>query len=52
MRNKENIDADYLNMMLYNFEHSIKNNLDTVYLGYNIFENNPPRLPPPPFCVK
>jgi len=40
MQNKEDIDVDYLNIMLYNFEHSIKNNLDTVYLGYNIFENN------------
>ncbi|NPV12997.1 MAG: hypothetical protein HPY57_14620 [Ignavibacteria bacterium] len=39
MKNKENIDVEYLDMMLYNFEYAIKNNENKVYLGYRYIDD-------------
>ena len=34
--NKEHIDKEYLDMMSYNFNHALENELDMVYMGYSI----------------
>jgi len=39
-KNIEDIDADYLDMMLYNFNYSITHGLDNVYIGYVIIDDN------------
>ena len=31
---RENIDSEYLDMIIYNFKYAIENNKDKVYLGY------------------
>lgn len=40
MRNKEDIDIEYLDMMLDNFKYATTNNLDTVYFGYSYIDEN------------
>lgn len=42
MRKKEKkdiVDEEYLDMMVYNFNYAIKNNLTSVYLGYSIIDD-------------
>lgn len=34
MDNKDDIDGEYLDMMVHNFKYAIDNNKDKVYLGY------------------
>lgn len=38
--NKEDVDLDYLNMMLHNFNHAIKTGSNLVYLGYSYLEDD------------
>jgi len=36
---KQEVDIEYLDMMVCNFNYSIDNNLNEVYLGYTILED-------------
>lgn len=36
--NKINVDKNYLDMMLFNFNYAIKNNTNSIYVGYMISE--------------
>jgi hypothetical protein len=37
---RTDIDADYIEMLICNFNNSISKNLNTVYLGYEILNEN------------
>lgn len=37
--NKEDDDAEYLDMILHNFNYAIQNNLDLVYIGFQYVDD-------------
>ena len=39
-KNLDDIDSDYLDMMVYNFNYAISHNLDNVYIGYVIVDDD------------
>ncbi len=37
---KDEVDIEYLDMMVFNFQYAIDNNIPTVYIGYVVIDDN------------
>jgi hypothetical protein len=37
---KDNVDVEYLDMMVFNFQYAIDNNLSTVHIGYIVIDDD------------
>jgi hypothetical protein len=37
---KDEVDIEYLDMMVFNFQYAIDNNIPTVYIGYIVIDDD------------